>query len=63
MYGTSYCDEDVEDDGERMNILQSDVIALESELTNLAGELANYRQCVPAFDWNLKVGPNAAGKL
>ncbi|KAK8800089.1 hypothetical protein WA588_002905, partial [Blastocystis sp. NMH] len=37
--------DEAEDDGERMNILQSDVIALESELTNLAGELLNYRQC------------------
>ena len=46
-----------------MNILQSDVIALESELTNLAGELENYRQCVPLFDWNVRVGPIAVGKL
>ena len=45
-----------------MNILQGDIIALESELTNLAGELENYRQCVCVYEWNLSLGANPIGK-
>ena len=50
-----------EDESERMNILQSDIIALESELTNLAGELTNYRQCVCVLCGNKRIGPVPAG--
>ena len=52
-----------EDGSERMHLLQSDVIALESELANLAGELTNYRQCVCAFFWHSRIGPVSAGEL
>lgn len=37
------------DTTDRMNLLQRDILALEEEITNLATDLVNYRECV--FHW------------